>query len=217
MSTVGARLPLTAERARIFRITHVHNLGWMLRNGICCRSGAFDPDYRNIGNPELIEKRASRHVPIPPGGSLKEYIPFYFTSRSPMLLNIKTGRNVPAIPMEEIIVLVASLQTLKAREIPFVFTDRHAALAAARFSANLAELNGMIDWTLLQNSDFSSDPEDPGKKERYQAEALVYQEMPFDALDGVLAYDDGQKARVEAAIRDAGLAIPVHVDRRYYV
>ena len=44
-----------------------------------------------IGNPDLIDKRTHRIVPAPPGGTLSDYVPFYFTLYSPMLYNIKTG------------------------------------------------------------------------------------------------------------------------------
>ena len=129
----------TQDKARIFRITHIDNVPWILAHGLACRSsGLFDPHYRNIGNPELIEKRTAREVPIPPGGTLSDYVPFYFTSRSPMLLNIKTGRNVPAVPMRDIVVLVTTLPHLEAQGISFVFTDQHAYLVAAHFSSDLS-------------------------------------------------------------------------------
>ena len=85
---------LTAERAFIFRIVHRNNLPWILANGLHCRSSlVIDPHYVDIGNPDLIGKRNARAVPIAPGGTLSNYVPFYFTPRSPMLLNIKTGYN----------------------------------------------------------------------------------------------------------------------------
>ena len=70
---------------------HVANVEWILKNGLhCANSGSTDPNYVPIGNSDLIAKRNERDVPIPPGGTLSDYIPFYFTSASPMLLNIKT-------------------------------------------------------------------------------------------------------------------------------
>lgn len=211
-------LPLTPERARIFRISHVDNLGWMLANGVCCRSsGRFDPNYRNIGNVDLIRKRTTRVVPIAPGGTLSDYVPFYFTSRSPMLLNIKTGMNVAAVPMREIMILVASLRRLAAASVPFVFTDRHAYLVSANFSSDLSELASLVDWDILQRSDFRYDPQDMGKLERYQAEALVYQRLPFEFVDGIIVYDEVQKTALVRKIEEAGLTTPVEVDRRFFV
>ncbi|HYW05949.1 MAG TPA: DUF4433 domain-containing protein [Longimicrobium sp.] len=209
-------LPLSREKARIFRITHVDNLPWILEHGVACRSsGAFDPGHRNIGDPELIAKRTTRDVPIAPGGTLSDYVPFYFTSRSPMLLNVKTGRNVPTVPMRDIMILVSSLPHVASHGIPFVFTDRHAYLAAARFSADLADLD-RIDWEILRGSDFQYDVNDPGKMDRYQAEALIHDRVPVAALMGIVCHDDVRRERIAALVTEAGYTIPVVAQPRYY-
>jgi hypothetical protein len=39
----------------------------------------FDPACRNIGNVDLIDKRSRRLVGVTPGGTLSDYVPFYFT------------------------------------------------------------------------------------------------------------------------------------------
>ena len=81
---------LNSERALIFRIAHIKNTPWILDHGLHCRnSEECDPNFVEIGNPELIVKRIHRTVPISPGGLLSDYIPFYFTPYSPMLYNIK--------------------------------------------------------------------------------------------------------------------------------
>ena len=83
---------LQPEKALIFRIVHVENLPWILEHGLHCRNSPDqDPNYVNIGSVDLIEKRSRRLVPIPPGGTLSDYVPFYFTPFSIMMLNIKTG------------------------------------------------------------------------------------------------------------------------------
>jgi hypothetical protein len=78
---------LNPEKALIFRIVHVDNVPWILdHDGLHCRNAADqDPDYVNIGNPELIGKRARCAVPVPPGGTLSDYVPFYFTPFSIMM------------------------------------------------------------------------------------------------------------------------------------
>ena len=43
---------------------------------------------------------------------------------------------------------------------------------------------------ILQNKDFKRDPDDPEKLERYQAEALVYNNIPVEAFIGIVCYTD---------------------------
>jgi hypothetical protein len=72
----------------IYRITHFRNVPWILDHGLHCRrSHTQDPNFINIGNRELIDKRAMRIVAVPPGGVLNDYVPFYFC----------LFRNVPAV------------------------------------------------------------------------------------------------------------------------
>jgi len=199
--------PLSPEKALIFRITHVANVSWLLRNGLHCNnSNLRDPNYVQIGNAELITRRTTRNVPLQPAGTLSDYIPFYFTPYSPMLYNIKTGYNgVTKRPMEEIAILVSSLREVQKHNIPFVFTDRHAYLQAAEFYNSLSDLD-RIDWPGLNARDFRRSPDDPGKVERYQAEALIHQHLPFTAIMGVVCYRDQERIKIEKECSSLGLA-----------
>ena len=119
---------LGPEAARIFRITHVANVPWILQHGLHCKtSQTVDPNFVPIGLPELIQQRMNRPVPIAPGGLLGDYVPFYFTPWSVMMLNIKTGRNgVIKRANRDIVILVSSLHKLDEMGIRFVFTNGHA-------------------------------------------------------------------------------------------
>ena len=100
---------LNPEKALIFRVVHNDNLPWIFEHGMHARNGdLFDPNYRNIGNPDLIARRSRRSVPIPPGGTLNDYVPFYFTPFSIMMYNIKTGYGgIKHVPNEKIAILVS--------------------------------------------------------------------------------------------------------------
>lgn len=208
---MGFEKDLTPEKALIFRITHRRNLPWVFDNGIHCRSSAQqDQGFVSIGNQELIEGRKERTVPMEPSGVLSDYIPFYFTPYSPMLLNIVTGRNVPQRPKADIVILVSSLHKVSEAGIRFLFTDRHAYLFNASFSNDLRQLANMVPWEFLQARDFRKDPEDPAKSERYQAEALIHRHLPVDALLGVVTYNDRVKAEVQALAAERQLNLGIH-------
>jgi hypothetical protein len=192
---------LTSEKALIFRIAHRDNIPWILEHGIHCKNaGVLDPKYVEIGNVDLIRRRQSHPVAIAPNGTLSDYVPFYFTPFSPMMYNIKMGYGgIRKRDNEEIVIVVSSLRTLAEKKIPFLFTDRHAYLAAAQFFSDLLKLD-QIDWGMLQRRDFRNDPEDPSKKERYQAEALVHKHLPIEAIAGLVCYNDAVLASLNAAV-----------------
>ena len=207
---------VNSEKALIFRIVHRDNLPWIVENGLHCRkSTTVDPNFRRIGNHDLIEKRETRPVPIDPGGTLGDYVPFYFTPHSPMLYNVITGYNdITQRSNDEIVILVSSLQTLVDLDRQFVFTDRHAYLNYANFYSDLTDLD-KLDWESLQARDFRRDPEDPGKFERYQAEALVYRHLPHDSLLGVACHSDAVKTELEEQITLGGQP-PIKVRSDWY-
>lgn len=208
---------LNPERALIFRITHIDNLRWILENGLhCASSESKDPNFISIGNPELINRRANRALPPPHGGRLGDYVPFYFTPYSPMMLNIKTGYSgITKRENADIVVLASSFHNLQNRGTRVVFSDRHAYLQAANFSDDPNELS-RIDWALLQNRDFKRDPEDPEKVERYQAEALAFQHVPVDALLGIACYNDSAKTKAEQYAAAAGATVRVLSQPSWY-
>jgi hypothetical protein len=209
---------LNPEKALIFRIVHVENVPWILeQGGLSCRATpAQNPNYVNIGNPELIDKRARRHVPIPPAGTLSDYVPFYFTPFSIMMYNIKTGYGaITRRENRDIIIFVSSIHRLRELGLPFVFTNQHAYSVDADFYNRVEDLH-RIDWTLLQNRNFKTDDADPGKQLRYQAEALVYQRVPMEALLGIGCHNDDVKRSLELHPRLHGVQLPIKTVPTWY-
>ena len=210
-------MSLTAAKALIFRIVHRDNLPWILDHGLHARNGElFDPNYRNIGNPDLIDKRSRRVVTVGPGGTLSDYVPFYFTPFSIMMYNIRTGfGGIPQVANEDIVSLVSSLHKISEMGIPLVFTDRHAYVQMANYFTDLNRLDE-IDWPLLNRRDFKNDPDDPGKKERYQAEALIWKCVPVEALTGVCCYTEAANAGIKSELDYRGLELKATVQKNWY-
>ena len=190
---------------------------WILDNGLHCRSsGARDPNFVSIGNPDLIEKRMNRRVPCGPGGVLEDYIPFYFTPFTPMMYNIKTGRSVSRRDLSEIVILLSSLRHLDKTNVEFVFSDRHAYLEMAEFFADLNELQ-KIDWPKLRARNFRRRPDDPEAFDRYQAEALVHRHLSLDNILGLACRDNKTMGALNAEVRTRNLELKVVLRPGWYV
>ncbi len=214
-SSMTTYTDLNPQRALIFRIMHRDNMPWVLDHGLHCRNSPIaDPNYVEIGNPELIGRRHHRAVDCAPGGTLSDYVPFYFTPFSPMLYNIKTGYGgIRKRENAEIVIVASSLHRLRALQLQFVFTDRHAYLEAAQFSSDLARLD-WIDWPSLQARSFKKN--DLAKFERYQAEALVHWELPVTAIQGIACYNDSVAAPLRTHLQQRGLQVPVTIRPAWY-
>ena len=208
---------LNPEKALIFRIVHVDCVPWILRHGLHCRTSAKqDPAYINIGSKELISKRARKIVPIPPGGTLSDYVPFYFTPFSIMMYNIHTGYGgITRHENKDIVIFVSSLHRIKELGLPFLFTNQHAYPPDTEFFSNLADLS-RIDWKLLQSRNFKTSDADPGKQLRYQAEALIHGHVTLDALQGIGCHSAEVRQKHESIIAAEGLNITVKTTPTWY-
>lgn len=211
-------LELTPEKGLLFRITHVANLPWLLVNGLHSANGtAADPDFVAIGSPDLIGKRTRRTVPIPPGGTLADYVPFYFTPKSPMLLNIKTGwSGITQRPNSDIAILVSSWKSMRNHGVKLLFTDRHAYVSTAAWSDSQDDLATMIDWDILRRHDFARSDSYPDKMERYQAEALAHLHVPPKALLGIGCVSDTVRSAIKTQVQAAGLSAKVVTRPEWY-
>jgi len=209
---------LNPENALIFRITHIDNMPFILRNGLHCRNSRNDYGFTQIGDRNLIEHRKTQGIPVAPGGTLADYIPFYFTPFSMMGYKMYTGHEpdkVRKVPNEEIVILVASLPTLADSDIPFVFSDRHASCDEPEFFTTPDDLD-KIDWDILQRKDFKGNPKDKEKTDRYQAEALVHKHLPIDRLKSIVCQGAAQKERLEQERGAANLNPPIKAGSTWY-
>lgn len=208
---------LNADAALIWRIVHRANVPWLLDNDVrCAASPIRSPHYVSIGNRDLIDKRRGRVVPIAPGGTLGDYVPFYFTPFSLMMFNIVTGRSgVVQHPNRDICILVFELRKLAQAGVPFVFTDRHAYLKTAQFFDDVADLS-RIDWPLLQTRDFQRTDDDPGRTDRYQAEALIHGQAPVRLMSGLVCFEDSVRDVMQTEVDRRGLSVPVRTKPGWY-
>lgn len=174
------------------------------------------PNYIDIGNPELIDKRSRRRVPIPPNGTLSDFVPFYFTPFSIMMYNIRTGYgDIPRRENRDIVIFVSSIHHLRGLGLPFVFTNQHAYAVDTEYFAEIGDL-GHIDWPLLQSRNFKTDDADPGKQLRYQAEVLVHRHLPLAGLQGLGCHDDAVPDRLAGWIAVQSLQISVKTTPAWY-
>ena len=205
------------QPTHIFRITHHRNVPWILAHGIHCRTSATqDPNFINIGNQELIDKRATRPVSIGPGGFLNDYVPFYYAPHSMMLFNIHTGRvEGVSVKQEDIVYLVSSTQKLAELNLPHVFTDGHAVTANTDYFTDAAEL-ARLDWETIQSRDFKRRLDDLDRTRRYQAECLVHKHLPMEAILGIACKDQAGVKFIEQEVTARGQAVKVAARPAWY-
>ncbi|PZR02285.1 MAG: hypothetical protein DI539_27825, partial [Flavobacterium psychrophilum] len=200
----------------IFRMTHFRNAAFIFQNGLhCCNCQPHDPDYISIGHRTLINQRGQSPLPLPPGGVLNDYIPFYFASKTPMLYQIYKGLvHDYAGTQTEIIYLVSTVETIVELNLPFLFTDRHAYLLHKIIYNNIEDLT-KLDWSTIKDQSWHTHYSDV-KKELKQAEFLVHRHLPLQGIRGIIVQNVEIATFVEQMLANAGLDIKVAVRADYY-
>lgn len=202
---------------QIFRLTHFSNLPFILQHGIHCPNSAVkDPEFTPIGFRTLIDYRNDRAVPIEPGGTLADYVPFYFWYRSPMLYVIYKGNNpeVYKTPQHEVVYLVSSTTALLENNCGFIFTDRHAKLEYANFYEDPAKLT-QLNWDIIKSEQWGAQ-HGQERREIKQAECLVHRAVPCDAITGIAVANPDMESVVNTILSEKNIDIPVKVKTNFY-
>lgn len=126
-----------------------------------------------------------------------------------------TYGSVPQVSNDDIVIFVSSLRQVAELGLRFVFTNQHAYPVAAEYFSSLDDL-GRVDWPLIQSKNFKHDPEDPGKKERDQAEALIHRHLPVAALIGIGCHSKAAEARLRPELRRRNLTSKLVVQPNWY-
>jgi hypothetical protein len=151
----------------LYRITHIHNMVHDLLHGLfIAKSPTSNPDYLQIGDSTLIDYRKEIAAPDPPGGTLSDYVPFYFGPRSPMLFQVATGwEDIQQYPQEEIIYYITSVPVIKEHRLEYFYTDGHARSLT---SIPYTEDDGFekLDWDAIFATNWRSDERDLRRKEK---------------------------------------------------
>lgn len=209
-------MPVNIDELLVYRIIHVNNLAYILKNGIYYRnSDQMDPNYVNIGNTEIISRRDT--VEVITGGMVNDYVPFYFGMRSPMLLNIVTGYGVPILPQADIIYICCTVGTLIKLPV-WCYTDGNAAVKVTTFYTDINQINE-LDWVSIYAERWQNGTDnDSDRKRKKHAEFLVRGHVPKHNICKIIVCTEAARLRVEAIVAESELNIPVIVNpgNKYY-
>ena len=205
----------------VYRIVHIDNLDTLLaRNAL--HSPNHTPNdgrvYRTIHDVGIQSVRSERQIGCGPRGVIHDYVPFYFGPRSPMLLQLHTGR-VPGYSerQDPLIYLVSSVQSFYSRKLPFVFSDGHGIKAFTKWFDSLDHLS-RVDWEAVYAERWNDTIEDMDRQRRKQAEFLVHRSCPWEVIETIGVLDQAIEKNVKSILRSHPheLTRPVEIKPDWY-
>lgn len=218
----GHTPPTVADRW-IYHFTHLDNLPGILAAGeLRCDVSAREGMTRTeVGAADIKEARRRRTIPIPPGGHVGDYVPFYFAPRSPMMYRIACehrDRVADRYPGGDtpLVYLVTTVGAVDRDGLAWVASDGNAATATTEFTSDLGELAGMVDWPLMSAERWNSTPDDPDRQRRRQAEFLVHASLPLTLVRWVGVQAEERGLQVGKLLLDHALAHRIIVRPHWY-
>ncbi|MEW9585532.1 DUF4433 domain-containing protein [Paraburkholderia sp. DGU8] len=175
------------DQIQLYHITHVENLPAIIDAGGLLATNFIPAGQRgvNIAHSSIQARRAATIVSCSEGGSLHDYVPFYFAPRSPMLFAIHRG-NVAGYAQGQapIVVLRVSLREVLDSNSRWAFTDGHPTVQPSDFYDDPADLDE-VDWNVMSLTYWNDTNDDPDRKRRRQAEFLVHQRCDWQLINGI--------------------------------
>jgi hypothetical protein len=201
---------------QIMHFTHIDNLAGIVAAGLLA-DGNTPPLSVECADVEVKLRRRVRRVPIPPGGVVADYVPFYFAPRSPMLYRIFKGTVLGYQGSQnQLVYLGTRVSRIHASNLDWIATDRNAAVNTAEFTNDPGRLAEHIDWTVMDAHQWANTPEDGSQMQRRMAEFLVHRYLPWDTVIGIVVHDEAMANRVADVIGRAAHQPRVTVVREWY-
>lgn len=94
---------------------------------------------------------------------------------------------------------MTSVERIQRRQLPFLFTDGHAAELVSEFFKDLARLD-RVDWQIMRARYWADTQEDGDRSRRRQAEFLVHHFFPWTLVEGIGVRDPRTALEVEALL-----------------
>ncbi|ECF7065234.1 type II toxin-antitoxin system toxin DNA ADP-ribosyl transferase DarT [Klebsiella michiganensis] len=195
-------LPANHSQRYVYHFTHIDNLESLFSNNMLSNNELMrrTTPTLSIAEPDIQARRATMQVTCGPGGVVHDYVPFYFCTRSPMLLGVVNKRNI-----DQLDIIYLEFKLSKLINYDFVFTDSSAnAFTPPNFYDNLAHLDN-LEWDLIDSLKWAPPT---NKKQQKMAEFLVYNRVSISDIENIVVWNEGIKERVKKIAASLNVTIP---------
>lgn len=190
----------------VYHFTYFTNLEQIIKHGLLSTNNKEQQNlaHENIANNDIQHRRSEMRVPCGPGGVVHDYVPFYFTKRSPMLLNVIKNKN---IDQEGIIYLAVPIEVVKKSSVVFTSSSANTLTPPSFYSDpdDLRELN----WDIITRQIWVPKPD--SLKQQKMAELLIHDRVLISDISYIVVWDEEMKQCVSNLLTNNGLH---HIDVR---
>lgn len=203
--------PIFSSRS-VYHFTPISNLPTILQHGLLSRGRQEDMKLplRSIAWKSIQGHRSELAVPVGPRGVAQDYVPFYFSNLTHMLLAVILNK---VVDEQEIIHIEMPLSIME--RYPAVFTDAPTIPHSSPHFYERPKDLVRLDWDAIDMPTWKLQRID--LRHAHMAELLVYQKVPIQEATRIIVWDQAVAAQVRQMYDLAGLPAPrVEADSNSY-
>lgn len=201
-------MPIQYAGRYVYHFTHIDNLSGLIENGFLATNHPKLPArHRSIAASGIQQRRAKMQVPCGPGGCVHDYVPLYFGSCSPMLLNVLHTKN---IDQWDILYFEFPIELVTRPDSVFTLASANTG-NPPQFYSDPVHLD-QLDWGAIDSLKWGNPDED--YRHRRMAELLVYRQLPVTAAARCIVWNDNARKRVEQIVKGSPFP-PIEYESRY--
>jgi len=184
----------------VYHFTYIDNLEEIIKNGLLSTNLKTKKGikHKDIANNEIQRRRSEMEVTCGPRGVIHDYVPFYFTKRSSMLLNVIKGKNVD---QEGIIYLAIPIEAVEDKSV--VFSNSSAnTLTPPKFYSDATDLD-KLNWDIIDKWVWVPSPE--RLKQEKMAELLIHDQVNFSDISFIVVWNSHVGDHVKKLLKNNGI------------
>ena len=160
----------------------------------------------------IQKQRKDIHIECGPGGTVHDYVPFHFATRSPMMYRMAMRSDTTPL-----VHIVSSVDRVQEAGLDFVFSDGHPIVIFSHFYDDMVHMN-KVDWQIMEQRYWKDTEEDSDRERRRQAEFLVHGSFPWNIVESLAVKNSDMKRRLEQYLSEKwpDLVKPVQVESDWY-
>lgn len=194
------------EISTLYYMAPVDNLRSIAKIGILSYNQAKRFDHRSIASEEVQSRRDDKIIPLM-GKSIHDYVPLYFTTRTPMQYVITTSTSTRQRVIEQDDLVFIEINALAVFcQSGALFSDGNAAASKTKYYSDPNELF-KLDWKNIRFPNIYSLIRNDWEWQRVkQSEVLVPERIPVGFFKEIVVYSDKARRKVRRICK--GLDLP---------
>lgn len=192
-------IPVSHQHRLAYHFTLLDNLPGIIQGGLLSPNEQRRQQitHRSIAEQGIQARRARMRVPCGPGGVVHDYVPFYFTSLSPMLQAVINAKNVDQY---DLIHLAVSVTLLQRPDV--VFTNAAANATEPPLFFDDPESLNRLRWDIIDSQKWKWST---AEKQLRMAEMLIYRSISLADVSHIIVWNKKMKSEVEDIFSSSGV------------